>query len=149
MAFKFTSSDHFWFPIDLHSIDDNGKPATYRIKGKFKRLPTEEVEAFQASGFDPVLYASCVEKANGDKDMAVILLSAELQTRGDGIKTSEARADDLLTVLIGWDEVSDEEGKVEFSRDALVRLLRFSKSAYADIRDAYNRAVSGEGKKGN
>lgn len=154
MAYKFVTSEGFWFPVDIRSIDDNGTPLTCRIKARFKRLPTEEIEKFQSAGFDPVLYADCVERANGQRDLAIILLSAEMQTRGETAKTSEDRADELLKIVMDWDavETQDEDGKrtkLEFSRDNLVMLLRHERTAYADFKDAYNRAVSGEGRKGN
>lgn len=149
MGFKISSSSAFWYPATLHDIDDNGKHTTHLVKLQFNRLPTDEIEQFQTSGFDAVLYADCVEKAKGDKELAMILLAAELSQRGIGTRSSEERADELMKILCGWKEFSDESGEMEFTRDNLVKTLRFCRSAYADIKEAYTKAVSGEAKKGN
>jgi hypothetical protein len=149
MAFKLSQSDSFWYPVVLHDTDDNGRYTAHQIKAQFKRLPTDDIERFQTSGFDPVLYAECVEKAHGDRDMAFIILSAELANRGQGRRSSEERADELMEILCGWKDVTDDEGDLPFTRDNLVLLLRFSRSAYADIKEAYNSAINGEGKRKN
>lgn len=148
--FKFYTSSGFWWPVDLHPVDDNGKKVTARIKVKFKRLDTDDVDAFHRGGFDPVLYADCVTRAGGDRNMALILLSAELTERGDASKTSEDRAEELMKIVEDWKEVQDADGnELEFSRDNLALLLRKVRSAYTDIKDGFSEAMSGEGKKGN
>lgn len=149
MAFRFTTSDGFWWPVVLNLVAD-GKKVTARIQVRFKRLSTDEVDAFQVGSFDPVAYAECIREADGDRQTAMILFSAKLAQSEDAKRTSADRAEELMKILCDWKDVEDEDGKpLEFSEKHLVALLQDVKSAYSDIKEAYNTAMSGEGKKGN
>jgi len=149
-SFKIVSSAAFWFQVKLHMLDDSGKTQVVPIRMKFKRLPTDEVEEFQMSGYDPVAYADCITQANGDRDVAMILLAAKLANDGTTKKKSADRADELMRILTDWEGIIGEDDKpLAFDRDNLIDLLQSSKTAYADIREAYNQAVNGEAKRGN
>ena len=146
MTFIIGSSESFSYPVTLPRLNDDGTITRHQIKVRYKRLPVDVVQEYFARDFDPVLYADMVERAEGDKELASILTYAEGMKSGKLNKPVDELTADLLEIMSGWQDVSDESGPIEFSRDNLAKLVNFSGPSYVAIREAYREAVNGDGK---
>lgn len=149
MGILITESDTFWADVEIPRPTKQSPDAVHRIKVEYRHLPTDELSEFQTAGYDPVAYAACVEDANGDRDMAMILFAARLAQSGEGKKTSADRADELMQIMTGWKDVANADGVMEFNRESLIALLQWGRNAYSAIKDTYNRFINGEGRRGN
>lgn len=148
MGFKLSVSDSFFYPASVHTIQENGQSTKITIVFKFKRLDIDQVRDRQmADGAQ--IWANLMADHDGDLSLVNSKFTAELIRQGKNSMSSEQMADDLLEILCGWKDVSDDEGPMEFNRDNLVRLIRFTPGIYAAIKAAYNEANSGEGKRKN
>ena len=54
-----------------------------------------------------------------------------------------------MGILIGWEDVADADGPIEFDADNLVRFLRSEPPAYQAIKQAFRDANSGGAKAKN
>lgn len=148
MAFKLNLSDHFWFTVKVPQITDSGKTVENHIKFKFKRLDLDERRERELRlGGD--IYQQLMADVDGDMDVLSGKFTAEMIRQGRMDKTSADITDELLEIVSDWDEVSDDTGKLEFSRDNLLMLVKFLPNLPQAINDSYRQAYSGELKRGN
>jgi hypothetical protein len=148
MAFKLAESDHFWFTVKVGQITDAGKTVENHIKFKFKRMNLDERrEREMRLGGD--IYQQLMAETDGDMDALSGKFTAEMIRQGRMDKTSDDITDELMEILLDWQEVSDETGPMEFSRENLLRLVLFLPNLPQAVNDAYRNAYSGELKKGN
>ena len=150
MIFKLPESNTFRFPVELRALREDGGVQKQKVRFEFKRLESDELQAYIKGDLDLSRYLEMLERANGDQALAGLMLAAEDQKSGSSAPTSADRADDLWPIVAGWEEIGDAEGSpLSFSRDNLIRLLNACPTAHRDIRQAYVNANSLEGKRGN
>lgn len=149
MAFVIGSADSFSYHVTLPRLNDDGSISRQKISVKFKRLPSDEARDVLDKDFDPVMFAEMLERANGDKDLANMLVYAESLKAGKANKKVAEATDELMQIMSGWSDVADEAGPLEFNRSNLEMLLQFSGPAYQAIKEAYREAISSDGKRKN
>ncbi|MGI9143229.1 MAG: phage tail assembly chaperone [Fluviibacter sp.] len=148
MAFKLNISDHFWFTVKVPQITDAGKTVENHIKFKFKRLDIDERRERELRlGGD--IYQRLMADVDGDMDALSGKFTAEMIRQGRMDKTSVDITDELMEIVNDWEDVSDDVGKMEFSQDNLLKLVKFLPNLPQAINDAYRQAYSGELKRGN
>lgn len=149
MAFVISNSDNFSYVVTIPKLQDDGSISRHKVTMKFKRLSTDDLMDYQEKDADLSRLPEALEKANGDKELAFILMSIEDRKNGKQGKRVDEMVDDLMQILCGWEEVSDESGKLDFCRENLAKLLQFSAPAYRAINEAFREAASGDGKRKN
>jgi len=148
MAFKLATSDHFWFTVKVTQVAETGKTQENHISMKFKRLDFDErKEREMRMGGE--IYQRLVTETDGDVDSISGRFTAELIREGQMNKTAEDMTDELMEIVLDWKDVNDEEGVMAFSRDNLLRLVRFVPNLPNAVNEAYRLAYSGELKRGN
>lgn len=148
MGIRLLDIDKFDYPVDIYALDEKGKSRKNTVVFEFKKLDTDELRDRQlADGAQ--LWADCLVATDGDADAANRQFSAELVRSGKANMTSTEMADNLLEIVTGWKDVTDEEGPVEFDRINLIRFVKTFPTAYGAIKAAFNEANSAEGKRKN
>lgn len=147
MAIKLLQSSEFDYPVVIDYLDEKGKFKENTVIFSFKRLDTDELTERQQT--ETQLFADCLIESGGDEEEAKKLFIAELHRSGKANLTTSDMADNLLEIVAGWKDVTDDEGLIEFDRDNLIRLLKAFPSAYNAIKAAFNEAHSPEGKRKN
>lgn len=127
---------------------ENGQNVRNTITFKFKRLDIDQVRNRQLDD-GAKIWADLMADHDGDVAIVNSKFTAELIRQGKNSLSSDEMAEDLMGIVCGWKDVSDDEGPMEFHKENLTRLLRFTPGAYAAIKAAYNEANSGEGKRKN
>lgn len=149
MAFVINQSGSFKYPVTLPKLQDDGSITRHKVHFTFKRLTTDELSDYQQNDLDLSRLPDALAQANGDKELAFVLMDIEDRKSGKRGKRAEDLADDLMTIVCGWEDVANEEGPMEFCRANLEALLQFSAPAYRAIKEAFREAASGDGKRKN
>ena len=138
--FKLDTSNTFSYPVKFTLIDARGKHQQHVIPFDFRRLTADELrERNQADA----RYIELLEQHPDDPDAAQKRYAADLMREGKLYPSAEQQADELLEIVEGWKEVSDESGTIEFNRDNLMRLLNHVPGLYGAINQAFREAMSG------
>lgn len=148
MAFKLNTSDSFFFPVKIVTINDQGRQMDGTLTLQFKRLDVDaRREREYRNGGD--IYKQVVVEADKADDVSQ-MFTKELLKQGRDEKNSDEMTDDLLEIVVGWKDVIGEDDKpAEFSRDGLRQMVRDIPNFYAAVNDAYRKAYSGELKQKN
>ena len=88
-------------------------------------------------------------EVDGNMDVLSGKFTAEMIRQGRMDKTSDDITDELLEIVTDWADVEDDKGKLDFSRDNLLVLVKHLPNLPQAINDAYRQAYSGELKRGN
>lgn len=148
MAFKLAASDSFWFTAKVSQVAETGKTLENHISLKFKRLDFDERKDREMR-MGGEIYQRLMTESDGDADAISGKFTAELIREGQMNKTAEDLTDELMDIVMDWKDVEDEKGPMTFSRDNLLKLVRFVPNLPQAINEAYRQAYSGELKRGN
>lgn len=148
MAFKLAASDSFWFTAKVMQVAETGKTLENHISLKFKRLDFDERKDREMR-MGGEIYQRLMTESDGDADAISGKFTAELIREGQMNKTAEDLTDELMDIVMDWKDVEDEKGPMTFSRDNLLKLVRFVPNLPQAINEAYRQAYSGELKRGN
>lgn len=148
MAFKLAASDSFWFTAKVAQVAETGKTLENHISLKFKRLDFDERKDREMR-MGGEIYQRLMTESDGDADAISGKFTAELIREGQMNKTAEDLTDELMDIVMDWKDVEDEKGPMTFSRDNLLKLVRFVPNLPQAINEAYRQAYSGELKRGN
>ena len=148
MAFKLNLSDHFWYTVKVPQVTDAGKTVENHIKFKFKRLDIDERRERELRlGGD--IYQQLMAEVDGNMDVLSGKFTAEMIRQGRMDKTSDDITNELMEIVSDWEDVADDKGKLDFSRDNLLLLVKHLPNLPQAINDSYRLAYSGELKRGN
>lgn len=140
--FKLDTSKTFVYPVKFAMLDQKGRHTHHTIPFVFKRLTVDERnERQQRDG--TALFNEILLKNDGDWEAAKTEFFLENLRQGKANLTAEQQADHLLEILDGWNDVSDADGPIEFSRDNLALLLNHVHGLYGEINRTFNEALDG------
>jgi len=148
MAFKLAASDSFWFNAKVAQVSETGKTLENHINFKFKRLDFDERKDREMR-MGGEIYQRLMAESDGNADAISGKFTAELIREGQMDKTAEDLTDDLMDIVLDWKDVEDEKGPMTFSRENLLKLVRFVPNLHQAVNEAYRLAYSGELKRGN
>lgn len=148
MAFKLASSDSFWFTVKVAQVNEAGKTLENHIAMKFKRLDFDERKDREMR-MGGEIYQRLMAETDGDAESLSGKFTAQMIRDGMMDKTAEDLTDELLEIVLDWKDVEDEKGPMTFSRDNLLKLVRFVPNLAGAVNDGYRQAYSGDLKRGN
>lgn len=149
MAFVIEKTRDFRYPVSIPRIDERGNITTNKVMFRFKKLDADELLDYEKDDMDLSRFSEAFARAGGDRDLAMILLASDEQSTERGSRRATDKAAELMGILIGWEDVADADGPIEFDADNLVRFLRSEPPAYQAIKQAFRDANSGGAKAKN
>lgn len=148
MAFKLAASDSFWFTVKVAQIAETGKTLENHIAFKFKRLDIDE-RRDREMRMGGEIYQRLMAETDGDAEAISGKFTAQMIRDGMMDKSAEDLTTELLDIVLDWKDVDDEKGPMAFSRENLLKLVRFVPNLPGAINDGYRLAYSGDLKRGN
>lgn len=147
-AFVISQITAFNYPVTIPRLDAVGAMSEHTVMFRFRKLDADELMDFEQRDMDVGKFAKAFEQAQGDRNLAFLLMAAE--DEGGRLKRRSAdRAEELMEIVAGWEDVADAAGPMDFNAANLERLLRAEPPAYQAIKQAFREANTGGGRQKN
>ncbi len=143
MAFVISQTQSYRWPVTISQLREDGGIVKRTVHFRFRKLTADALLDYEQRDTDLSRFADAIEQANGDRDLAMILVAAAEQAAGRAVRRSADKAMDLMEILEGWEDVADADGPLEFNEANLALLLNAEPTAYPALREAFREANRG------